>query len=76
MSIKRSFYVPALSSQEFMSKVSYQRLNCDWKGKWTVYSQQLHGSKRILYFKTSSLTPVKVHESICYTNLSTEINSG
>ena len=32
ISIKRSFYDPALSSQEFMNKVSYQRLNCAWKG--------------------------------------------
>ena len=65
ISIERSFYVPALSSQEFMSKVCYQRLNCDWKGAWTVYIQQLDGSKRTLNFKTSSLTPVyKVRESI------------
>ena len=48
-----------------MSKVSYHRLNCDWKGAWTVYIQQLDGSKRTLNFKTSSLTPVyKVRESI------------
>ena len=32
---------------------------------WAVYIQQLDGSKKTLYFKTSSLTPVyKVHESI------------
>ena len=65
----RSFYVPVSSSQEFiMSKVSYQRSNCDWKGAWTVYIQQIDGSKRILYLKESSLTPVyKLRESLSET---------
>ena len=48
-----------------MSEVSYQRLNCDWKGAWTIYIQQLDGSKKILYLKASSLTPVyKLCESL------------
>ena len=48
-----------------MSKVSYPRSNCDWKGAWTVYIQQIDGSKRILYLKGSSLTPVyKLRESV------------
>ena len=67
-SMKRSFYVPASSSQEFMSKVTYQRLNCDWKGAWTVYIQQIDGSRKILSLKTLSLTPVyKLRESLSET---------
>ena len=66
--MNKSFYIPASSSQEFMGKVSYQRLDCDWKGAWTCI-QQINGSTKILSLKILSLTPVyKLRELICETH--------
>ena len=56
---KRSFYVPATNSQKFITdKVSYQRSENDWKGPWTLYVQQLDGSKKILHLQNLALTAI------------------
>ena len=56
---KRSFYVPASNSQKFITdKVSYQRSEYDWKGPWTLYVQQLDGSKKILHLQNLALTAI------------------
>lgn len=63
---KRSFYVPASNSQQFVTdRISYQRSEKDWKGPWTVYIQQLDGSKKILHLKDLALTAIyKLRELI------------
>ena len=56
---KRSFYVPASNSQKFITdKVSYQRSEYDWKGPWTLYVQQLDGSKKILHLQNLASTAI------------------
>ena len=56
---KRSFYVPGSNSQKFVAdRISYQRSESDWKGPWTLYIQQLDGSKKTLRLKNLALTAI------------------
>ena len=56
---KRSFYVPGSNSQKFVAdRISYQRSESDWKGPWTLYIQQLDGSKKTLHLQNLALTAI------------------